>query len=134
MGWSRGAKLDGAEWRREDAPFAKRPPPRTMNLRFFSAAFLAATILFGAPAQAEEKLPPVKSVEFQVVGPISVSLKKILQDLQIEPGKPCSTKKYEEAVHKLKEAEDVKDVRIFGEPVGDGVKVTVVVQTKKPER
>jgi outer membrane protein insertion porin family len=100
-----------------------------MKLRVFSAALWAITILAVPTVQAQQQLPLVKSVDIQFVGPQSVSREKILSNMKTRPGKPYSTQTTEEDVRNLINA-GVTNVRIFGDPEGDGVKVIVVVQTK----
>jgi outer membrane protein insertion porin family len=102
-----------------------------MKLRVFSAALWAITTLVIAPsAHAQQALPPVKSIDVQFVGPQSVSKEKILANMRTRVGKPYSSQVTEEDVRNLYSTGNVSNVRIFGEPAGDGVKVIVVVQTK----
>ncbi len=102
-----------------------------MKLRVFSAALWAITTLALAPStHAQQQLPPVKSIEVQFVGPQSVSKEKILANMRTRVGKPYSSTVTEEDVRNLYATNNVTNVRIFGEPQGDGVKVIVVVQTK----
>lgn len=81
-------------------------------------------------ALAQQRLPLVKDIEVQFVGPQSVSQEKIISNMRLRPGRPYSTQTVEEDVRNLYATNNVTNVRIFGEPVGDGVKVIVVVQTK----
>lgn len=102
-----------------------------MKLRVFSAALWAITTLAIAPgAYAQQQLPPVKSIDVQFVGPQSVAKEKILANMRTRVGKPYSPTVTEEDVRNLYATNNVTNVRIFGEPQGDGVKVIVVVQTK----
>jgi outer membrane protein insertion porin family len=102
-----------------------------MKLRVFSAALSAITILAATPsAQAQQQLPPVKSIEVQFVGPQSVSKEKILANMRTRVGRPYSKQVTEEDVRNLFATRNVTNVRIYGEPQGDGVKVIVLVQTK----
>ncbi len=102
-----------------------------MKLRVFSTALWAITTLATVPgARAQQQLPPVKSIEVQFVGPQSVSKEKILANMRTRVGKPYSSAVTEEDVRNLYSTNNVTNVRIFGEPAGDGVKVIVVVQTK----
>lgn len=102
-----------------------------MKLRVFSAALWAITTLAIAPgAHAQQQLPPVKEIEVQFVGPQSISKEKILANMRTRVGRPYSSTVTEEDIRNLYATNNLSNVRIFGEPQGDGVKVIVVVQTK----
>lgn len=84
--------------------------------------------LLGAVAQ--NAAPIVRKVEIQYAGPPTVSRERILANMRTAVGKPYSEQAVEEDIRSLYSAGNVSNVRIFGEPVSDGVKVIVVVQTK----
>lgn len=104
-----------------------------MKFRVFSLALWGVTNLFIAAPSAHAQqgvLPTVKAIQIEFVGPQSVSKEKILANMRTRVGKPYSSQITEEDVRNLYATGDVTNVRIFGEPTGDGVKVIVVVATK----
>lgn len=103
-----------------------------MNLRIL---FALAWAIFNlacvcSTRAAEEPVAIVKSIDVQIVGPKSVSKEKVLGKLQTKVGKAYSIELAESDISVLSEEENIVNVRIFGEPVKDGLKVRVVVQTK----
>ena len=75
-------------------------------------------------------MPIVKSIDIQFVGAPSVSKEKILANMRTRVGKPYSPQITEEDIRNLYATGNVTNVRMFGEPQGNGVKVVVVVATK----
>src|SRR5256714_4780130 len=101
------------------------------------APLLAIVLLFGArrslPPQTapEQQGPPIiKAVEIQYVGPQTLSREKILSQMRTKPGQPYSESLVEEDIKALYRTGQVQNVRIFGQPEGEGVKVMVVLQTR----
>ena len=86
------------------------------------------------PAQPEAPQAPVapivRSVDVQYAGTSTVGKARILANMRTQVGKPYSQQAVEEDIRNLYSSGNVTNVRIFGEPVKDGVKVIVVVQTK----
>ncbi len=109
-----------------------------MNLRTILpalAAFFLATVAgfsqVAAPAPATPAQGPiVRSIEVNYAGPATVSKEKILANMRTQVGKPYSEHEVEEDIRSLYQTGSISNVRIFGEPQGDGVKVIVVVATK----
>ena len=91
-----------------------------------TACVATATISWGQEAQA----PIVKSIEVQFAGPATVSKERILNNMRTKVGRPYSVGVAEEDVRNLYKTAKVFNVRIFGDPQADGVKVIVVVQSK----
>src|SRR5438552_2288807 len=81
-------------------------------------------------AQATPGMPVVRSIEVQFVGPQTVSKEKILANMRTRVGRPYSAQVTEEDIRNLYGTGNITNVRMFGEPEGDGVKVVVVVATK----
>lgn len=81
----------------------------------------------GAPAAGG---PVVRSIEVQYAGASTVSKEKLLANMRTRVGKPYSEQAVEEDIRNLYKTGNISNVRIFGEPVADGVKVIVVVQSK----
>jgi len=100
-----------------------------------SKHFLAAaaiTCISTAPFAwgQEMQAPVVKSIDVQFAGPATVSKERILNNMRTKVGRPYSVGIAEEDVRNLYQTAKVFNVRIFGDPQPDGVKVIVVVQTK----
>ncbi|MBC8094784.1 MAG: hypothetical protein H7Y43_03120, partial [Akkermansiaceae bacterium] len=93
----------------------------------FALCFLASALL---GAQAQTAAPIVRSIQVQYAGPPTVSKERILANMRTAVGRPYSEQSVEEDIRSLYATGNVTNVRIFGEPVRNGVKVTVVVQTK----
>ena len=91
-------------------------------------AFLLAG-LSGIPAFAQNGAI-VRSIDVQYAGPITLSREKILSQIRTAVGQPYSDGVVEDDIRSLYKTGQIQNVRIFGEPSGDGVKVTVVVQTR----
>jgi outer membrane protein insertion porin family len=72
----------------------------------------------------------IRSIEIQYAGPQNVSRERILSQMRTKVGQPYSDTMVEQDIRSLYTTGDVQNVRIFGEPEGDGVKVIVVVQTR----
>lgn len=99
-----------------------------MRLSFIFAACVLAFVTTGALAQAPA--PTVREIEIQYAGPPTVSKERILANMRTRVGKTYSEQAVEEDIRSLYSTGNVTNVRIFGEPTRDGVKVIVVVQTK----
>ena len=80
--------------------------------------------------QAQQAPPIIKEIEVQYAGPSTVSKARILANMRTQVGKPYSQSAVEEDIRNLYATGNITNVRIFGEPVKEGVKVMVVVQTK----
>ena len=74
--------------------------------------------------------PTVKSIEVQFAGPATVSKSRIMANMRTKVGSPYSDVVVEEDIRNLYGTGNISNVRIFGEPQPDGVKVVVVIQTK----
>ena len=81
-------------------------------------------------AQQGQPAPVVRQIEVQYAGPASISKERIIANMRTQVGKPYSEQAVEEDIRSLYATGNVNNVRIFGEPVSNGVKVIVVVQTK----
>jgi len=115
-----------------------------MNFRTFFPAVLALSAVLAAPAALRAQLPPpplmpngapvtapvVRSIEVQYAGASTVSKEKILANMRTRVGRPYSEQVVEEDIRNLYATGNISNVRIFGEPLKDGVKVIVVVQSK----
>jgi outer membrane protein insertion porin family len=80
-----------------------------------------------APKQAS---PIVRQIEIQYAGPATLSRQRILTNMKTTVGQPYAETTVEDDVRALYATGLVTNVRIYGEPLPDGVKVIVVVQTR----
>lgn len=88
-------------------------------LALFSSAFAQLSPMQG---------PIVKQIEVQFVGPESISKERVLANLATQVGQPYSEQAVEEDIRSLYSTGTLSNVRMFGEPFQDGVKVTVLLQ------
>lgn len=103
-----------------------------MKSRPIPSALVVALIaliafVFQAGAQVGQG-PIVKDIDVQFVGPESMSAERVLANLATQVGQPYSERAVEEDIRSLYATGAVSNVRIFGEPFEDGVKVTVLLQ------
>ena len=95
-------------------------------------AFLVAFLLMelGGFAAFAQTGVIVRSIDVQFAGPKTLSRERILSQIRTAVGEPYSDSVVEQDIRNLYKTGEVQNVRIFGEPSGDGVKVVVVVQTR----
>ncbi len=107
--------------------------------RFFSFLLLALCFQLAltgtAPrargqAQIVPSGPIVQQIEVQYVGRATVTRERILANMRTTVGQPFNQANVEEDIRALYGTGDISNVRIFSEPVGSGVKVSVIVATK----
>lgn len=103
--------------------------------RISFSVFFAATITLIARAQsppdvARQTAPIVRSIDVQYTGPATISRERILAQMRTKIGMPYSDTVAENDIRALYNTGQVQNVRIFGQPEGDGVKVIVAVQTR----
>lgn len=72
----------------------------------------------------------VRSIDVEYTGPATVSRDRILAQLRTAVGKPYSDAVVEQDIRQLYSTGSIRNVRIFAQPEGDGVKVIVAVQTR----
>src|SRR6202011_702118 len=77
-----------------------------------------------------QRSPIVRQIEIQYAGPATLSRQRILSNMKTTVGQPYSEQTVEDDVRSLYATGLVTNVRIYGEPLPDGVKVIVVVQTR----
>ena len=92
------------------------------------AGALLAAIVFARAQQAPPQGPIVKQIDVQYVGPESMSKERVLANLATQVGQPYSERTIEQDIRSLYSTGTVTNVRMFGEPFEDGVKVTVLLQ------
>lgn len=99
-------------------------------MRFFPflTTFLAVLMAF-APTHAQVGPGPiVKDIAVEYVGPPAITRERVLDNLATKVGEPYSERGAEADIRALYATGGVANVRIFAEPMGDGVKVTVLLQ------
>ena len=110
----------------------RHPFRLTLLLARFAAFLLVvpgARSQTAPPPQAPET-PIVRQIDIQYAGPATLSKEKILANMRTAVGKPYSEQAIEDDVRALYATGSVTNVRIFGEPVSDGMRVEVVIQSK----
>src|SRR5437660_12831073 len=103
--------------------------------RISFSVFFAATVALIARAQsppdlARQRPPIVRSIDVQYTGPATISRARVLAQVRTKIGLPFSDIVAETDIRALYNTGQVQNVRIFGQPEGDGVKVIVAVQTR----
>ncbi|HEX8295537.1 MAG TPA: outer membrane protein assembly factor BamA [Chthoniobacteraceae bacterium] len=102
--------------------------------RLFPVLALLIAAMGSAFAQAPDRpvpaAPIVRQIDVQYAGAGAVAREKILANMRTRVGRAYSELAVEEDIRNLYRTGDFANVRIFGEPMTDGVKVIVVVQAK----
>jgi outer membrane protein insertion porin family len=108
-------------------PTAEQPPPPPAGQNLPAPGRASQP-----PAQPEkpQQSPIVRQIEIQYAGPATLSRQRILSNMKTTVGQPYSEQTVEDDVRSLYTTGLVTNVRIYGEPLPDGVKVIVVVQTR----
>lgn len=105
-------------------------------MRIFSRCALpgaiALTLAAFAPlhAQTPQQAPIVREIAIEFVGPEAITRDRVLANLATKVGQPYSQFDIEQDIRALYATGVVSNVRMFGEPAPDGVKVTVLLQGK----
>jgi len=93
-------------------------------------AALLITIVPGHAQQAPPQGPPiVKAIDVEFSGPATVSKERILAQLRTQVGQPYSDEIVEADIRQLYTI-GAKNVRIFAQPEGNGVRVIVALQAR----
>jgi outer membrane protein insertion porin family len=106
-----------------------RPPPFAIWIASLCALFGAVLARAQAP-QAPAGPPMIRSLEVQYTGPATISKEHILAQMRTKVGQPYSNEIVQEDIKTLYKTGYIRNVRIFAQPEGDGVKVIVAVQTR----
>ncbi|MBA3543514.1 MAG: outer membrane protein assembly factor BamA, partial [Chthoniobacterales bacterium] len=102
------------------------------SLRFaalFLLLGLAIALTPGVRAQGVEGAP-ITSIEVRYVGPETVSKDRVLANMRTKVGAPYSETTVEDDIRNLYNTGKIQNVRIFGEPAGNGVRVQVILATR----
>ena len=73
---------------------------------------------------------PIVSIEVRYVGPQTVSEERILANMKTKVGTLYSETTVEDDIRNLYNTGKIQNVRIFGEPSGNGVRVQVILATR----
>src|SRR5437773_12042521 len=106
-----------------------RPPPFAIWAASL-CALLGAVVARAQAPQAAPGPPIIRSIDVQYTGPGTVSKERILAHMRTRVGQPYSDQVVEQDIEALYKTGSILNVRIFAQPEGDGVKVTVAVQTR----
>ena len=105
--------------------------PQRLAIWLASLCALFASVLARAQAPQSAPGPPtIRSIEVQYAGPATISKERILAQMRTKVGQPYSNEVVQEDIKALYKTGYVRNVRIFAQPQGDGVKVIVAVQTQ----
>jgi outer membrane protein insertion porin family len=92
---------------------------------------MALTARAQSPPDAAHQGPPiVRSIDVQYTGPTTISRERILAQMRTKIGQPYSELVAEEDIRTIYNTGHVENVRIFGQPQADGVRVIVAIQTR----
>jgi outer membrane protein insertion porin family len=106
-----------------------RPPPFAIWIASICALFGLVLARAQAP-QAAPGPPIIRSMDVQYTGPATISRERILAQMRTKVGQPYSNEVVQEDIKALYKTGYIRNVRIFAQPEGDGVKVIVAVQTR----
>lgn len=101
--------------------------------RFFPFILVLVLALSAAPfsaaqAPVDQTGPVVNDIVVETVGAPSISKDRVLANLATKIGQPYSERTAEQDVRALYATGGVSNVRLFAEPLGNGVRVTVLLQ------
>src|ERR1041385_1724311 len=106
-----------------------RPPPIAIWVASFCTLF-TALIVRGQAAPSAPAPPVIHSLEVQYTGPATISKERILAQMRTKVGQVYSNDIVQEDIKALYKTGYIRNVRIFAQPEGDGVRVIVAVQTR----
>src|SRR5438477_1886726 len=105
-------------------------PPR-LAIWGASLCALFASVLARAQAPQSAPGPPIiRAIDVQYAGPATLTKERILAQMRTKVGQPYSNEVVQEDIKTLYKTGYIRNVRIFAQPEGDGVKVIVAVQTR----
>lgn len=96
-------------------------------------ALVLAILLGSTPVQGQQQQsgpPTIRSIDVEYSGPATVSKERIIAQMRTAVGQPYSDQTVEADIRSLYQTGQVRNVRIFAQPEGDGVKVIVAIQTR----
>jgi outer membrane protein insertion porin family len=106
-----------------------RPPPVAIWIAFVCALFTTVIVRAQAPQPAPGP-PVIRSMDVEYTGPATISKERILAQMRTKVGQVYANEIVQEDIKTLYKTGYIRNVRIFAQPQGDGVKVIVAVQTR----
>src|SRR5260370_9444515 len=104
--------------------------PRLTWGRAFLISLATFLALPGAFSVLAEEGAIIRSIDVRYTGPATLAKERILAQMRTKVGQPYSDPVVEEDIRSLYKTGVIQNVRIYGQPEGDGVKVIVAVQTR----
>src|SRR4029450_5652343 len=106
-----------------------RPPP--VAIWIASLCSVCATGIVQAQAPQTAPGPPIiRSMDVEYTGPATISKERILAQMRTKVGQVYTNEIVQEDIKALYKTGYIRNVRIFAQPQGDGVKVIVAAQTR----
>jgi outer membrane protein insertion porin family len=96
--------------------------------RFATIFGIVCLLTTAQPTLAQMAAPIVRRIDIQFVGTPSISKERVLANIGTKEGLPYNEHLAEQDVRALYATGAVSNVRIFAEPLGEGVSVVVLVQ------
>jgi outer membrane protein insertion porin family len=106
-----------------------RPPPFAIWIASLCALLTAVVARAQAPPSAPGP-PVIRAMDVEYTGPATISKQRILAQMRTKVGQLYSNDVVQEDIKALYKTGYIRNVRIFAQPQGDGVKVIVAVQTR----
>jgi outer membrane protein insertion porin family len=106
-----------------------RPPPIAIWIASLCALLTVVIVRAQAP-QAAPGPPVIRSMDVEYSGPATISKQRILAQMRTKVGQLYSNEIVQDDIKALYKTGYIRNVRIFAQPQGDGVKVIVAVQTR----
>jgi outer membrane protein insertion porin family len=106
-----------------------RPPPFAIWIASLCTLLTVVTVRAQAPHAAPGP-PVIRSIDVQYTGPATISKERILAQMRTKVGQLYSNEVVQEDIKALYKTGYIRNVRIFAQPQGDGVKVIIAVQTR----
>jgi len=82
------------------------------------------------PGAAQQGPPIVHSIDVQYTGPVTISRERVMAQMRTKVGRPYSELVAEDDIRTIYATGHVENVRVFGQPQADGVRVIVAIQTR----
>lgn len=107
----------------------KNPIPIIRLSAVFFTLGWALAVPLGAQAQGVEGVT-ITSIDVRYVGPETIAKDRILANMRTKVGASYSETTVEDDIRALYDTGKIQNVRIFGEPAGNGVRVQVILATR----
>jgi outer membrane protein insertion porin family len=104
----------------------------TASCRFAAVLLLFSLVPVLPPAALAQGLDgaTINSIDVRYVGPETVAKERVLANMRTKVGAPYSETTVEDDIRALYNTGKIQNVRIFGEPRGNGVHVQVILATR----